>query len=93
MRWQLEFYHARSGALAHYDLDAASPDAAVAAGRRAVLIEHPPPGGRKRRPSLLARAERATGHDDSGWVLYRIHGNDGHGSAGGAPPAPTPVAR
>lgn len=93
MRWQLEFYHGRSGRLARYDLDAASPDAAVAAGRRAVLIEHPPPGGRKRRLSLFARAERATGHDDSGWVLYRIHRDDGHGVNGGAPAGPGPVAR
>jgi len=85
MRWKVEFYHGRSGTLARYDLDAASPDEAVTAGRRAVLVEYPPPAARKRRLSLFARAERATGHDDSGWVLYRIRSDGGQPSVGVKP--------
>ena len=57
--------------LAH-DIEAPSPDAAVLAGRRAVLLEHPLPPARKKRLSLFARAVRAADRDDGGWVLYRI---------------------
>jgi len=85
MKWRLEFYHGRSGTLAGYDVDAASPDAAVAAGRRAALLEHPPPAGRLRRLSLFRRAELATSPDGSGWVLYRIRRDDGSPPVG-APP-------
>ncbi len=86
MRWHVEFYHRRSGTLAPYRVDASTPDAAVLAGRRAVLVEHPVPAGRRRRLSLFERAERITAHDDSGWVLYRIRRDDGPGPGVPEPP-------
>jgi hypothetical protein len=79
-RWHVQFYNRRLGTIAPYTVDAPSPEDAVLAGRRAVLAEHPPMAGRKR-IGLFARAERTAGHDDSGWVLYRIQG-------GGAPDGP-----
>lgn len=78
--WHVEFYNRRLGTVAPYTVDAPSPEAAVQAGRLAVRAEHPPGPGRKRM-GLFARAERAAGHDDSGWVLHRIRG--------GGPPGPT----
>ena len=84
MRWRVEFYHERQGILARYGVDAPSPAAAVLVGRDAVLAEHPAARARGR-PSLLQRAERAGGHDDSGWVLYRIVKDNGKESAGRAP--------
>lgn len=88
MRWHVEFYHRRSGTLAPCRVDAATAEAAVLAGRRAVLAEHPLPAAGRRRPSLFARAERATAHDGSGWVLHRLRRDDGpeHGSS--EPPVP-----
>ena len=90
MRWHVEFYHWRSGTLAPYRVDASTAEAAVLAGRRAVLVEHPFPAARRRRLSLFARAERATAHDDSGWVLHRVRRDDGpeHGN----PERPVPGA-
>ena len=84
MRWRVEFYHERQGILARYSVDAPSPAAAVLVGRDAVLAEHPAARARGR-PSLLQRAERAGGHDDSGWVLFRIVKDNGKESAGQAP--------
>lgn len=79
MRWLVEFYNEKRGILAHYGIEAPLPAAAVLQGRNAVLAEHP--SGRARgRLSLLARAERAGGHDGSGWVLYRIVKDNGQGS-------------
>ena len=71
MKWRLQFYNERRGILAHYSIEAPLPAAAVQLGRQAGLAEHPP-GPAPRRLSLLARAERIGGQDDSGWVLYRI---------------------
>jgi len=67
----MEFYNERRGMLASYSIDAPLPAAAVLSGRNAVLAEHPAPRSRGRL-SLVERAERAEGHDGSGWVLYRI---------------------
>jgi hypothetical protein len=72
----MEFYHERRRILARCTIEAPSPAAAVVAGRTAVLAEHPSPPARGRR-SLLARAERAEGNDDSGWVVYRIVQDNG----------------
>jgi hypothetical protein len=83
--WRVEFYNRRLGTIAPCTVDAPSPEDAVVLGRRAVLAEHPPTAGRKRR-GLFAQAERAAGHDDSGWVLYRIRG-------GRAPGVDTPPER
>lgn len=71
MTWRLTFYNERQGILAPYTVEAPLPPAAVLAGWAALRAEHPVP--RKRRLSgLLERAERASGHDAGGWVLYRI---------------------
>ncbi len=88
MRWLLEFYNERRGILARHGIEAASPAAAVLLGRNAVLAEHPSTP-RRSRLSLFDRAERVGGQDASGWVLYRIVKDNGHGSTGVAP-APAP---
>ena len=71
MRWRIEFYHERRGALAHYDVDARLPGEAVLLGWNAVLAEDPslPRSGRM---SLFDRAQAVSRQDASGWVLYRI---------------------
>jgi hypothetical protein len=71
MRWRLEFYNERQGILARYAIEAPLPAAAVRLGWNAVLANHPSAPARGRL-SLFQRAERAGGHDGSGWVLYRI---------------------
>jgi hypothetical protein len=71
MRWRLEFYHERSGILAHYSVEAPLPAEALRLGRAALLAEHPPAPAR-RRLSLFERARRIGGQDASGWVPYRI---------------------
>ncbi len=71
MRWLMEFYNERRGALARYGIEAPTPAAAVLLGRNALLAEHPPTSARRRR-SLFEQAERAGGQDTGGWVLYRI---------------------
>lgn len=71
MRWLVEFYNERRGTLARYGIEAPLPAAAALLARKAVLAEYPSPRARGRL-SLLERAERAGGHDGSGWVLYRI---------------------
>jgi hypothetical protein len=85
MKWQVEFYNERRGILARYGIEASSPGAAVVAGRDAVLAEYSSPPARSRRLSLFERAERTGGQHSSGWVLYRIVKDNGHGSAGMAP--------
>ena len=80
MRWLVEFYNERRGLLARYGVEAPLPAAAVRLGRNAVLAEHPSARARGRL-RLLERAERAGGHDGSGWVLYRIVTDNGQGSA------------
>jgi len=72
-------YHEKRGILARYGIEAALPAAAVLLGRNAVFAEYPSARAR-RRLSLLERAERAEGHDGSGWVLYRIAKDSGEGS-------------
>ena len=84
MRWLVEFYNERRGILARYDIEAPLPAAAVRLARNAVLAEHPSARARKK-PTLFARAQRAGGHDGSGWALYRIANDAGPGSAGIAP--------
>ena len=76
MRWLVEFYNERRGLLARYGVEAPLPAAAVPLGRTAVLAEYPSPRAR-RGLSLLERAERAGGHDGSGWALYRIVKDNG----------------
>lgn len=71
MKWVLEFFHDRRRRLARYTVEAPQPAAAVALGWTALRAEHPSPQPR-RWLSLLDRAERTGGRDDSGWVLYRI---------------------
>ncbi len=92
MRWHVEFYNRRSDTLAHYRVDASTPDAAVLAGRRAVLAEHPLPRTRRRKLSLFARAERAAAHDDSGWTLYRMRKDDGPAPGSSESPVPSAMA-
>lgn len=75
----MQFYNERRGLMARYAIEAPSPAAAALMGRTAVLAEHPSAPARGRR-SLLERAERAGGHDGSGWVLYRIVQENGPGS-------------
>jgi hypothetical protein len=82
MKWRMEFYNERRGILARYGIEASSPEAAVLAGRNALLAEHPSPPARRRRLSLFERAERAATQDDSGWVLYRLGNENGQGSTG-----------
>jgi len=84
MRWLVEFYHERRGILARYGVEAPLPAAAVLLGRNAVLAEYPSTP-RRSRLSLFERAERVGGQDASGWVLYRIVKDNGHGSTGVAP--------
>jgi hypothetical protein len=78
MKWRMEFYNERRGALARYGIDAPTPAAAVLLGRNALLAEYPPAKARPRR-SLFERAERAGGQDAGGWVLYRIVRANGQG--------------
>jgi len=84
MKWRMQFYNERRGILAHYTIDAPLPAEAVRLGWKAVLAEHPPTL-RRRRPSLFELAERVGGQHASGWVLYRIVRDSGHGSAAAAP--------
>jgi hypothetical protein len=79
MRWLVEFYNERLGALARYGVEAPLPATAVVLGRKAVLAEYPSTRGR-RTLSLLERAERAAGPVGSGWVLYRIARDDASGT-------------
>jgi hypothetical protein len=71
MKWWMQFYNARRGILARYDVDAPLPAEAVQLGWKAVLAEHPSTP-RRGRLSLFEQAERIGGQDASGWVLYRI---------------------
>jgi len=71
VQWRLEFYSERRGALVRYAVEAATPVAAVLAGRQALRAEHPPSGPAGRR-SLFEQARRVGGQDADGWVLYRI---------------------
>jgi hypothetical protein len=83
MKWVMQFYNERRGILARYGIEAPLPTEAVLLGWKAVLAEHPS-NRRGSRPSLFQRAERAGGQDASGWVLYRIVRDSGHGSPGAA---------
>jgi hypothetical protein len=69
--WQLQFYSERRQAAARYEVQAPTPAAAHALGRKALRAEHPSPASR-RRHSLFERARQSGGEDDDGWVLYRI---------------------
>ena len=84
MNWVMQFYNERRGILARYRIEAPLPTEAVRLGRKAVLAEHPSIP-RRSRLSLFERAERLGGQDGSGWVLYRIVRDSGHGSPGPAP--------
>jgi hypothetical protein len=84
MKWLMQFYNERRGILARYDIEAPLPTEAVRLGWKAVLAEHPSTP-RRSRLSLFERAERLGGQDASGWVLYRIVRDSGHGSPGAAP--------
>ena len=84
MNWVMQFYNERRGILAHYRIEAPLPMEAVLLGRKAVLAEHPSTP-RRSRLSLFERAERLGGQDASGWVLYRIVRDSGHGPPGPAP--------
>lgn len=81
MTWLMEFYHERRGILACYGIEASLPADAVRLGRKALLAEYPS-SPRKRRLSLFERAQRVEGQDASGWILYRIVKDSGHGSPG-----------
>lgn len=81
MTWWMEFYSERRGILVRYDVEAASPAAAILLGRRALLADYPPTPPR-RRLSLFERAVLSGGGDASGWVLYRIAKDDGRRAAG-----------
>jgi hypothetical protein len=73
MNWFVQFYNERRGLLAHYNVEAALPPAAVLLGRRALLAAYPSVRARGR-PSLFQQARAEA--DDGGWVLYRIAGVD-----------------
>lgn len=77
----MEFCNERRGILAHYDIEASLPAAALRLGRDAVLAAYPSARPRGRL-SLLERAKRAGGHDGSGWILHRIARANGEGSDG-----------
>jgi hypothetical protein len=83
MKWMMQFYHERRGILARYGIEAPLPTEAVLLGWKAVLAEHPSTP-RRSRLRLFERAERAGGQDNSGWVLYRILRDNGHGSVSAA---------
>ena len=71
MKCEIEFYHERRRALAHYSIEAATPAAAVVLARAALNAEHP--AGKPRRwLSLFEQAQRIEGQDPSGWLLHRI---------------------
>ena len=74
-RWLMEFYNERRRILARSTIEAPLPEAAIRLGRNAVLAEFPSPP-RKGRLTLFERAERIGGQDASGWVLYRIVGEN-----------------
>jgi hypothetical protein len=84
MKWRMQFYNARRGILARYQVDAPLPAEAVQLGWKAVLAEHSPTL-RGSRPTLFERAERIGGQDASGWVLYRIAKHEEHESQDVAP--------
>jgi hypothetical protein len=71
VRWRLEFYSERRQTLARYGVEAPTPAAAQAQGRRALLADYPPAAAR-RTLSLFQRAQRLGGQDTDGWILYRI---------------------
>ena len=71
MTWELEFYCEGRRALARYEVEAPTPAAALALGRKALFAEHRPPA-KRRAWSLFERARRIGGQDADGWVLYRI---------------------
>ena len=71
VKCEIEFYHERRRALARYSIEAATPTAAVALARAALVAEHPA-GTPRRWLSLFERAQRIGGQDPSGWVLHRI---------------------
>jgi len=81
MKWLMQFYNERRGILARYTVTAPVPAEAVRLGWAALLAEHrsSPRGDRQ---SLFERARRVGGQDPSGWVLYRIARDGGHGSLG-----------
>lgn len=79
VRWRVELHNEQRRILARYGIEAPSPEAAALAGRRAALADHPSPRRRKRL-SLLARAERRPVDDGSGWILYRIGADNGYPS-------------
>jgi hypothetical protein len=70
--WELEFYCEERHALVRYEVQAPTPAAAQALGRKALLSEHRPPAPRRRARSLFEQAQRVGGRDADGWVLYRI---------------------
>ena len=69
--WELEFYCEQRHALARYEVQAPTPVAAQALGRKALRSEHGSPATRRPR-SLYEQAQRVGGRDPDGWVLYRI---------------------
>ena len=69
--WELEFYCEERQALARYEVQAPTPSAAQALGRKALHSEHGAPATRRAR-SLFEQAQRVGGRDADGWVLYRI---------------------
>lgn len=69
--WELEFYCEERQALARYEVQAPTPSAAQALGRKALHSEHGRPATRRAR-SLFEQAQRVGGRDADGWVLYRI---------------------
>jgi hypothetical protein len=69
--WRLQFYSERRNAIAQYEVQAPTPAAAHALGRKALRAEHPYQAAKRPR-SLFERARRNGGGDDDGWVLYRI---------------------
>jgi hypothetical protein len=77
----MEFDNERRGLLVRAAIETPLPAAVVRLGRNAVLAQYPSPRAR-RKLSLFEWAERAGGHDGSGWVLYRIVRDDGRGSPG-----------
>ena len=71
MKWRLVFYSERRRVLARYAVEARTAAEAFGLGRGALLMQHPPTAAR-RPTSLFEQAQRVSGHETDGWVLYRI---------------------
>jgi hypothetical protein len=71
VKCEIEFYNERRCALARYSVEAATPIAAVALARAALVAEYPA-GAPRRWLSLFEQTQRIEGQDPGGWLLHRV---------------------